>query len=526
MLRRPVSPSSCSFTALSVILLLALGAGLAHAGTVAPAAAPVDTSVIDPLLAAIARAETPEARIAAAAALAKAAPGQEPALAAALARPRPVDDDARRAALHAVGADVPSKDGKFKATPPPRLRKGEHPPPELDWIDALAHAGSDPAVKDSFMIVAILRALVASQAFAGADAILEFAFTPDGIAFRDECGRQLRAMSPRSLPTLVRASQQKKIARGAYARYAAFQLDRLDKNRPSYALAAAPDDTVEIAILQAIAKVHHPDALPAVLERCDARSARVRRAAREAWKAYVEGPPPPPAPKAKRKMAGGKMSDEEMPRYLTYRELARQELMSRLNDLGAGYDKGASEADLTRTYFMMLDARRVAEFETQMKDAATMAAQGKLAEAAASYDLILVVDPSFARRAEMAPTFLALGRQLAKQGKWTAAALALEKAYSLDPAGKNADKAEAELHLARAQVLEAAGKTSPEIGDELAQAVAADPTNTRARKALGTASRTEAAAQGAWMLWAGIAAVVLALGLGLAAMVARKRQHA
>jgi tetratricopeptide (TPR) repeat protein len=115
----------------------------------------------------------------------------------------------------------------------------------------------------------------------------------------------------------------------------------------------------------------------------------------------------------------------------------------------------------------------------------------------------------------MTPAYLALGKSLAGASKWDAAALAFEKAYSLDPTGPSSKDARAELHYARARVLEAAGKPAE---DELEQALAANPEHPGARSALTVVKKTEARARGAWMLWAaaaagGAAVVLFALGM-------------
>ncbi len=493
----------------------------AAAAAVAVPAPPVDLTRIDADLAALAGAPPGQARLDAAAKILAYGAADVPALAAALARPRTSTDEQRREVLARFDADVPNPDGKFVATRAAKLKPGEKAPPDPDWLAELAALkDTSPGVIDALTTVVLMRALAGTKAFSGADAILGFAFTPDGITFRDECGRQLRAMSPYSLPTLLRASQEKKVAGGSLGRYATYQLDRLDKNRPSYALAAAPDDVVEVEILRAIRDGKHPDAVAAVMERNGARSPQVRHAAREAWMAYVTGPPPPPAPKAKRKLPGGKMSDEEMPLYLTYRELARLELERKLTELGATYGKRDSSETMSKQLFTLLDAQRGAIWDEQMTAATALAGEQKWAEAAAKFDVILVAEPLYGRRAEMAPTFLAHGKALAAADEWNEAVIALEKAYSLDPAGAKAADARAELHVARAEVLRAAGQPAE---DELAMALAADPAHPAAQRLLTKEKKDSVRAQRGWMLYAGLSGVAAAMLLAIAALWSRRR---
>jgi tetratricopeptide (TPR) repeat protein len=438
-------------------------------------------------------------------------------LGARLAAPRTSTDEQRREVLARFGADVPTPDGKFKPPPPPpRGKKDAPPPPQPDWLKELAAMdASEPAVRESLEIVVVLRALAATNDARAATIILDFAFTPDGVTFRDECGRQVRAMSPWSLPALITASQDKKSHGGSYGRYATYQLERLDKTRPSYALGAAPEAALEIEILRVLGETKHPDAIPPVLDRCDSGSPGIRRAAREAWMKYVTGPPPPPAPKAKRKLQGGKMSDEEMPLYLTYRELADQELRRRLTELGVTPGKRDKPDKLTEQLFALWDQRRLASYDEGMNAALALAGEKKWAEAAAAFDAILVAEPLYGRRAEMAPAFFEHGKVLAAAGAWDEALLAFEKAYSLDPSGALARQASAEVHFARAKVLEAKGKPA---ADELEQALAADPNHPGAKVAATEVKRSEAKARRGWMLWAGagggvLALVLLALGL-------------
>jgi len=484
-----------------ILLLLVLAAGARAEETAASAA--------DKL-----RAAAPgQARLDAAKALAALGPAQAGALAERLKAPRAGStDEARRAVLKQIGADVPDASGTFR--PPPRQKGEDKPQGELDWLAALAPlAADDPAVVDSVEIVGLLRALAATRDVAAARVILEFAFTPEGTAFRDECGRVLRGMSPHSIPALLRATQDKKASGGSFARYASYQLDRLEKNRPTYALAAASDDALEIAMLDAIREVRHPDAVTAVLDRTNSPTLSVRKAAREAWLAYVTGPPPPPAPKAKRKLAGNKLSDEAMPLYLTYREFADQELRRVLTEkTGAAPDARLTPEQMTTKLWELYDTERAAVWDTEMKAAADLSAKNDHAGAVARYDAILMQDPTYARRGLMVPAYLALGKQQAEAKDWDHAVLTFHKAFSIDPAGEHAKEAESSLFYARAARAKQHGTGS---ADDLA----------RARK-LGAADDSLAdAVEGTqrWMLWAGGAAAALALALIALALVVRRQ---
>ncbi len=421
-----------------------------------------------------------------------------PALAAKL-KQRTATDAELRAALARFGAEVPNDKGLFVQPPRPDKKKVDP-----DWLAELGKLpGGQPGRGDAIAVVTTLRALAAAGSEPAADAILDFAFQPEGLVFRDECGRQLRAMSPHSLPTLLRASMDRKRDKGGYSRYALYQLDRLGKNRPAYALAAAPDDEWEARMLDAVRDVKHPDAVTAVLDRIDAPSARVRKAAREAWLAYVGGPAPPPAPKAKRKLPGGKLSDKEMPLYLTYREFAENELRRVIQQqTGTPPAAALDAAALTKILFDLYDRRRADRWDDVMLKAHELIAQQKLAEATAIYDRILMADPAYPKRADMVVGFLERGRTLKDGLKLDEAIATFHKAWSIDPTGAHAKEAEAELFAARAARERTAGRSGSE---DMARAQAADPA------VAGSPRR--------WMLMAGIgvgAAGVVLAALGLA----------
>jgi tetratricopeptide (TPR) repeat protein len=373
--------------------------------------------------------------------------GQEAAdLVVRLHQPHAASADQVRAVLKSIHAEVPNAKGTFEVP-----ARSDKPAGDLDWLPALEKLPAAPARDDAVEVVSTLRALAVTKSEAAAEAILDFGFTPEGLVYRDECGRLLRTLSPYSLATLLRASQDRKRDGGNYARYANYQLDRLSMNRPSYALGAAPNDAVEVAILKAIGDVKHPDAVTAVLDRVDAPAHSVRNAARAAWMAYVTGPEPPPAPKEFRKLAGGKKSKDKMPLYLTYRELADQELRRVLFALqGSEPAKNLTPEQMTKVLFDLYDRRHAEKGDAVVRDAVPFSRDGKWDEVAARYDALLHDDPLFAHRATMVPGYLEIGAAYAKEKKWEQAILAFDKALTLDPDGDHAKEASAGLVAARA----------------------------------------------------------------------------
>jgi hypothetical protein len=423
-----------------------------------------------------------------------------------LGRTRKSTDGDRRAVLLARGFEVPDAKGKF-SSPGRQTDKQEKANDELDWLAPILDAPASAAVSDVLVDLAAIRALAASKRTAGATGILEFAFHPDGLAYRDECGRFLRRMSPWSLPALILGAESRKSDK-SLARYAKYQLERLDRESPRKALNDAPNDDLEIEILGAFAESQYREAVFAVLDTVDHTSPAVRKAAREAWMEYATGRPPRPVPKEKLMLPGGKQAEEETPLWMNHRELADIAIRRRFEQLtGKPPDKNAKLADMSKQLFDFYDAQRRKKLDGELDAGLGEAKGGKVADAAARFDRILVQDPVHPRRGEMADTYLRYGDELEKAGKLREAATAFGKAAAVAPDGPLAGQAMARHHHARGLALEKEGKDgAAEL--QRASEIAAQ---------VGTGA--EGGDSSDWMLYAGIGAAVgglLLLGWGLA----------
>src|SRR5204862_6780176 len=107
--------------------------------------------------------------------------------------------------------------------------------------------------------VAAIRALSATRDVRAAQYIFEVAFVEATMIYRDECGRNIRKMEAAAIPSLTRES----VAGKNYdrKRYATWQLERLDRQDPTKALASAVgDDALQIAILDAFRETKHREA--------------------------------------------------------------------------------------------------------------------------------------------------------------------------------------------------------------------------------------------------------------------------
>jgi hypothetical protein len=477
----------------------------------APAARDLDA------LAARLRGPVASDRLAAARAIAGAAPAGFDLYVERLRRPPTIAADTLRKLILETWAQVPNpnyaKDGQLwthKPEPPwkpPPVQKGErrpkrpppHDPEKVEWLAALNDLDLDgnPELKDlpdraearaaAMEAVALMRAIAAAGRTDGMDPIFDFAFVLDGV-MRDECGRTIRSMESRAIPGLIRRMHVagKGIALYRQRRYASYQLDRMDRASPLKAISGTADDRVRAEILHAYGEVRAIEAVEAILGQVDASSRRVRNEARWAWLRYVTGPPPPEAPKRKRKLPGGRAETEEKEDYLNYREMAVLALGRTLAEIrGEPFDPDepppTSEAKkLTDELFAWYDARRATSWSGLFDAAAGKEKAGDLEGAVGDFQWILAHDPFYERRAEMAPVFVRFGESLLEREP-AQAALLLRQALLLAPELPGAQRIEAELHLLDGLHRLGGGDESR---FEFERALALDPSLARARQAL------------------------------------------
>lgn len=421
----------------------------------------------------------------------------------------------------APGKDPPMWFSRPEPPVPPGTPRSKRPPPHnpetVDWLVALAELDlADPflqplapadlrAVRTELLLrVALLRAIASAGKQGNRDAVyqvFQFAFVRDGL-FRDEVGRTLRGMGSYAVPGLIRIYNNRTRANAKMRRYASYQLDRMDRLRPSKAIATAPDDVVRADIIHAYGEVQALDAVEAVLEQVDASSHRVRREARWAWRRYVDGPEPPAAPKRKRKLPGGKEENEEKEDYLNYREMAVLALGRTFQTIwNQDPDPKLSASQLTDQLFAHYDKHREEQYEQLFASATSHAAAGDLEKAVSEFAWILANQPDHPRRADMADAFRRYGEQLAQSGSPDGLSRGLglmRQALALAPGQPGADKLRGQIHLLDGKQAQSRG------GDgrtDFALAVQADPGLTEARQALlSVTPRPSYKRQGLWVL--------------------------
>lgn len=450
-----------------------------------------------------------------------------------LARTHATDVETRRAVLMKIDAAVPDKKGKF----PERKRQTASEmkaDDEIDWLAKLLELdAATPGLGEVIADIAAIRALAETKDIRAAQLIFDAAFLEETMIYRDECGRYVRKMEPYSIPAITRESQGKADRR----RYATWQLERLDRQDPVKALdAATGNEDLQIAILDVFRQTKLREAVRAVWMKVNDDAPRVRAAARATWMDYITGPPPRPAPRAKLKLPGGKLTKKEKPLWLTYRELADNELRMAANELlhedypiedetrldDREVNVKIVKIDLeevTKRLFDYYDGERAKKERDQWAAAKAKADAGDYATAATMIDRLIAINPERAERVDMSKVYVAHAKELEKAEKWAEAAAAYSKAHGLDPQGSQATDVLAAHHYALGKSLEAAGKDG---GPDFRKALALKPSFAPAEKA---AERAEnGGKKPVWMLYAAGLAIAAAAALFAVAMM--RRRHA
>lgn len=485
---------------------------VACAGVRPAAAVESDADQAKALLDTLTTASSKDERLAAAAKLDALAPRVVEMLAEFLKRTRTVTPDETRKILQSIKASVPDKSGKFQS-PGREKAAAIRADDEFDWLAALVELPAQAGLGEVIADVAAIRALAASKRIDAATVILEVGFADATMVYRDECGRQLRKMSPYSIPALILGAKAKK--KQALSRYSSYQLERVDRQEPGKALHAAEgDENLQIAVLEAFGSTEHREAVGAVFAMINDDAPRVRAAARAAWLAYVTPPHPKEAPKKKLVMPGGVLSEKEKPLWFNSLQLAYFELAGRVEELfGEPLPEDADLEETTRRVFADYDGERAARDASVYAEGKAKAEGDDLAGAIAVFDRLVAEDPLRKERAEMAPIYFRHAQALEADGQWADAAAVYSKAHGLDPAGEQANDALAAHYFALGKAQEADGKDG---GAAFRRAVELRPDYAEARQAAAAAASP--AERKRWMLYlagaVGFGAVLL-LALGL-----------
>jgi tetratricopeptide (TPR) repeat protein len=327
---------------------------------------------------------------------------------------------------------------------------------------SLAHIGTTPAVRQLVQLV------------------------PDaGGAFRPEIARLVKGLGDGALGALVLARRDPSPdVRG----FAAGILESEGKRLPSDVVQTKNNQALA-DVLGAYAAVKDLDAVPVILSFVNSDRAEVRKAARDALRAYGQDA----AWKIREALAS--VTGSPAPDSATAEELAQQ--------LFAAYD-----ALRLREVYALLDQGLAQEKE------------GKLEDAVVAYDKVLARQPMLDRRGETVPGYLAYARAVESKDRATALAY-LRKALRLDEAGSHAGAINGAIDYLEGEELLSRGVLDQDL---FRQAVELDPTNGRARAELARLAADREARQWRWRKVAGAGGLFVVCVVGAIVFGGRRRR--
>jgi hypothetical protein len=299
-----------------------------------------------------------------------------------------------------------------------------------------------------------------------------------------ETSRRVRLLGERAVPALIEARGDPS---PAARKWAESMLESLGKRSPSDAVQTS-DNQLLADVLLAYAHIHDFDALPVALSFINSDRAVVRRAARDATRAY--GP-----------RASGRLRE-------AYDVLT-----------GEPAPVGLSAADLAEKLFAACDRARLRDIYALLDEGITRERAGDVGGAIADYDAVLARQPLLDRRAEMAPAYAAYGESLHDADPPRALAY-LRRALRLDAAGAASDRVRSAIACIEGEDLlrHDVADTAP-----FERAIALDPRNARARALLDALHARAAASRAQSRRCAVAAAVLLAALAGMVAVALRLR---
>lgn len=334
---------------------------------------------------------------------------------------------------------------KDKADKPDKADKGATKD-DGDWLSFVLAApkSGDAVYKDAVAVLAIERALTDIGTTPAVRELVNVYFY-FGDLFRIDVQHMIEKLGDRAVPALIegRKHDVEKVRR-----WCAKQLDVIGKAIPGEAVQVADAQTLA-DVLRAYGRTKEIDALRVVVSFTGNDRVQVRDAAREAVVSYGE--------------AAVWMLREQYESFTGNRPPP-----------GAPWDRIAQDI------FTAHDSARMAEVVGTFDEGKERQKEGKLEEMADAYDKVLARVPTFDRRAEMAPGYLALAQSVDRKDPERALLLA-RKALRLAPDSPQANGLASYIATLEGEDLVAHGlaDTSP-----FKRALEKDPTNDRAKSAL------------------------------------------
>lgn len=286
-------------------------------------------------------------------------------------------------------------------------------------LRALAHVGTTPAIRQLVKVAG-----------------------DQGLVFRPEIARQIKALGDKAVPALIE-TKTTELRHWGYG-----QLESLGKRIPGDAV-QTKDNQVLADVLHAFANVHEMDALPVILSFVNSDRVQVRTAAREATSQYGQD-------------AIWKLRE-------AYTNLT-----------GKGAPDGWTAADVARELFAAYDRFRLQEVYGLLEAGLAKEKAGNLDEAIAAFDKVLARQPMLDRRGEMVPAYVAHAQKIEDEDPVKALAI-FRKAARLAPNGPRTTQIEAEIAYLEGKELLARGIADSE---PFKRALSLDPSHTKARAEL------------------------------------------
>jgi HEAT repeat protein len=392
-------------------------------------------------------------------------------------------EKARKAGRKALDKD---KRGKPKKRAADRAEAAE----DGDWLAFVLSLGrtEDDAWQDVVQLYGMLRMLEAVGTTPAVRQMID-CYSYFGELVRIDVQRSIARLGDKSVAALIEA---RKHDTAKVARWANRMLDELGRAIPGEAVSST-DPEVLADVVRAFGRTRDVDAVRVILSFCSSDRVGLRSAAREAVGAIGE-----PASWQLRE-AYQQLTGEKPPRSWEWDRLARE-------------------------LFRLHDQARLAEVYRLADEGIRELADGRFARAAAAFDQVLARPPLFDSRADMAPAYVGLARELEGQSQRPAALAALRKALRLRPEHPDNPKIESRIAYLEALDLIDAGTPDRFL---IERAIELDPTNEDARALLGSLEERAVKKQSRTQRYVGAAAIALVavVGMVVVALWPRRRKR-
>lgn len=328
--------------------------------------------------------------------------------------------------------------------------ESEQPSAGLDYLARLIEKPepSSEAWRDLVSVLALSRMLESVATVEAVRGLIEV-YARYGEFLRITTQNALNRLGEKSVAALIEAERHPAEKIG---KWAARQLDTLGKGIPSEAIRTS-DQAVLSDVLRAYGRTRNPDAVRIVVSFVSSERAQTREAARQALALMGD-------------VASWQLRD-------TYE-----------NVVGKKAPRDWSWERTARELFAEFDRMRSAQVSKLFEQGQAARTRGDLEAMRASFDELLAFDPDFDERVELSAGYLAFARAHADKSR-NQALMALRRAERLDPQLKVATSLRLTLE---AEALEESGIADATL---LERALAADPSNSRAKAALQRFERGE-----------------------------------